>query len=61
VVPCIATTLRKGEYPELMKTRPIYYVHRFDPAWGFTTESRIVDTGPSAGSISDRRGRSVSG
>jgi 3',5'-cyclic-AMP phosphodiesterase len=42
VVPCIATTLRKGEYPLPMKSRPIYHLHRFDPAWGFITESRIV-------------------
>jgi hypothetical protein len=44
VVPCIATTLRKGEYPPAMKTRPVYHLHRFDPAWGFATESRIVST-----------------
>ena len=42
VVPCIATPLRKGEYPPHVKNCPIYYVHRFDPAWGFTTETRIV-------------------
>jgi Icc protein len=42
VVPCVATTLRKGEYPARMKTRPVYYLHRFDPAWGFVTEARIV-------------------
>lgn len=42
VVPCIATTLRKGEYPAHMKTRPIYHLHRYDPAWGFITESRVV-------------------
>jgi hypothetical protein len=24
VVPCIATTLRKGDYPPLMKSRPVY-------------------------------------
>ena len=46
VMPSIATTLRKGEYPALMKTRPVYHIHRFDPVWGFTTESRIVGTGP---------------
>ena len=44
VVPCIATTLRKGEYPPSMKTRPVYHLHRFDPAYGFATESRIVRT-----------------
>jgi 3',5'-cyclic-AMP phosphodiesterase len=42
VMPSIATTLRKGEYPAPMKTRPIYHIHRFDPAWGFATETRIV-------------------
>jgi 3',5'-cyclic-AMP phosphodiesterase len=48
VVPCIATTLRKGEYPPPMKTRPVYHLHRYDPAWGFATESRIVRTDSSA-------------
>jgi 3',5'-cyclic-AMP phosphodiesterase len=47
-VPCIATTLRKGEYPPPMKTRPVYHLHRFDPAWGFVTESRIVGVERSA-------------
>jgi 3',5'-cyclic-AMP phosphodiesterase len=51
VVPCIATTLRKGDYPPPMKSRPVYHLHRFDPAWGFVTESRIVgaDASPSGG------------
>ena len=51
VAPCIATTLRKGEYPPPMKTRPVYHLHRFDPAWGFVTESRIVgaEASPSGG------------
>jgi Icc protein len=42
VVPCIATTLRKGEYPAPMRHRPVYYLHRFDPDGGFTTEARVV-------------------
>jgi 3',5'-cyclic AMP phosphodiesterase CpdA len=42
VMQCIATTLRKGEYPPRMRMRPVYHVHRFDPAWGFVTETRIV-------------------
>ena len=42
VAPCIATTLRKGDYPASMKTRPVYYLHRFDPACGFVTSSRVV-------------------
>jgi 3',5'-cyclic-AMP phosphodiesterase len=42
VVPCIATSLRKGDYPQAMKTRPVYHLHRFDRAWGFITESRVV-------------------
>jgi hypothetical protein len=35
--------LRKGDYPPPMKTRPVYHLHRYDPAWGFVTESRIVE------------------
>ena len=46
VVQCIATTLRRGEYPPDMKTRPVYHLHRFDPAWGFATETRIVPAEP---------------
>jgi 3',5'-cyclic AMP phosphodiesterase CpdA len=42
VMPCIATTLRKGEYPAHMKACPVYYVHRYDPMWGFVTEARVV-------------------
>ena len=42
VMPCIATTLRKGDYPAAMTTRPIYYLHRYEPAWGFITEARVV-------------------
>ena len=42
VMPSVATTLRKGEYPAHMKMRPVYHIHRFDPAWGFATETRIV-------------------
>jgi 3',5'-cyclic-AMP phosphodiesterase len=42
VVPCIATVLRKGDYPSNMRTRPVYHLHRFDPAVGFITETRIV-------------------
>jgi 3',5'-cyclic AMP phosphodiesterase CpdA len=44
VMPCIATTLRKGDYPADMTTRPIYYIHRFNPIWGFSTETQIVGT-----------------
>ena len=53
VMPCIATTLRKGKYPAQMKTRPVYQVHRFDPVWGFATETRIVGPEPSAASTGD--------
>ncbi len=45
VMPSVATTLRKGEYPEAMKTRPVYHIHRYDSAWGFCTEARIIATG----------------
>lgn len=53
VMPCIATTLRKGKYPTQMRTRPVYQVHRFDPVWGFATETRIVGPGLSAVSTGD--------
>lgn len=53
VMPSIATTLRKGEYPAQMKTRPVYHIHRFDSVWGFATETRIVAAEPPAWS---RRG-----
>jgi hypothetical protein len=57
-MPCIATTLRKGEYPAQMKIRPLYHVHRFDPVWGFVTETRIVGTAPATGDsvLSQREG-----
>jgi 3',5'-cyclic-AMP phosphodiesterase len=53
VMPCIATTLRKGDYPAPMKTRPLYHVHRFDPVWGFVTQTRMVATAPSAATTRD--------
>ncbi|HUS56028.1 MAG TPA: metallophosphoesterase [Thermohalobaculum sp.] len=46
VMTCIATTLRKGEYPAEAEGRPIYYLHRFDPVRGFATEARIVGMRP---------------
>ena len=46
VVQCIATSLRKGEYLPSMRARPVYHLHRFDPAWGFATETRIVKSEP---------------
>jgi 3',5'-cyclic AMP phosphodiesterase CpdA len=49
VVQCIATSLRRGEYPVQMKMRPVYQVHGFDPVWGFSTETRIVGTGALGG------------
>jgi len=59
VMPCIATTLRRGDYPSYMKKRPVYQVHRFDPAWGFTTETRIVGAGPAASTRDGNRRRAV--
>jgi 3',5'-cyclic AMP phosphodiesterase CpdA len=49
VVPCIATSLRKGEFPPHIKDRPIYYLHHFDRAGGFTTEARVVGYGSVGG------------
>lgn len=42
VMPSIATSLRKGEYPGETKRLPVYHLHRFDSDWGFSTEARIV-------------------
>ena len=42
VMPAIATTLRHGQYPAHLKSRPVYQVHRFDPILGFATETRIT-------------------
>jgi Icc protein len=42
VATCVATPLRRGDYPADAKGRPIYYVHRFDAAGGFITEPRIA-------------------
>ena len=42
VMPSVATTLRKGEYPPHMNTRPVYHLHRIDSSGTFATESRIV-------------------
>ena len=53
VMPSVATTLRKGHYPPDMKTRPVYHIHRFDPDWGCTPESRIVGPGPSLAAARD--------
>jgi 3',5'-cyclic AMP phosphodiesterase CpdA len=43
VVPCVATTLRKGDYPAHLQSCPVYHLHRFDPLRGFATETRIVE------------------
>jgi hypothetical protein len=43
VVQCIATSLRRGEYPEHMTSRPVYHIHWFEPGEGVSTQSRIVD------------------
>lgn len=42
VAPSTATALRYGSYPPHMRDRPMYYVHRFDPVRGFSTETRVV-------------------
>lgn len=42
VMQCIATSLRKGEYPARMKNCPVYHIHRYDPTSGLTTETRIT-------------------
>ena len=42
VAPCTATTLRKGDFPPQMRTRPIYHLHRLNSACELVTELRIV-------------------
>jgi 3',5'-cyclic AMP phosphodiesterase CpdA len=42
VMPAIATTLRYGSYPLHLRGRPVYHVHRFDPTWGFVSETRVA-------------------
>lgn len=42
VMPSTATTLRWGQYPAHMKSLPVYHIHRYDPVWGFATETRVV-------------------
>lgn len=42
VIPSVATGLRFGDYPAHMKTRPVYFVHRYSPPHGFTTETHLV-------------------
>jgi 3',5'-cyclic-AMP phosphodiesterase len=61
VMSCIATTLRRGEYPAHMKTRPVYQIHRFDPVWGFATETRIVGSGSSTPQTEDSSQRRRAG
>jgi 3',5'-cyclic-AMP phosphodiesterase len=46
VVPATATTLRHGRYPAHLKSQPVYHVHRFDPIWGFSSETRIAAQKP---------------
>ena len=43
VMPCIATPLRRGDYPPNLVNCPIYHIHRFDADGGFTSEIRIVN------------------
>ena len=59
VVQCIATSLRKGGYPPHMKAHPVYHIHRYDPAWGFITETRMV--GMAAATHSDVKARAEAG
>ncbi len=42
VIPSVATALRYGDYPACMATKPIYFVHRLNAPYGFTTETHIA-------------------
>jgi 3',5'-cyclic AMP phosphodiesterase CpdA len=41
-MPAIATSLRHGRYPARLQVCPVYQVHRFDPVWGFASETRVA-------------------
>lgn len=43
VMPSIATTLRRGDYPPELATCPVYHVHKFEADWGFSTEVQVVE------------------
>jgi 3',5'-cyclic-AMP phosphodiesterase len=60
VMPSVATTLRRGEYPDPMRMRPVYQIHRFDPVWGFVSETRIIGTEPSTAAGLRQAARSTS-
>ena len=42
VMSAVATPLRWDTYPDAMKTRPVYQIHRFDEEGAFSSETRIV-------------------
>jgi hypothetical protein len=42
VAPCTATSLRKGDFPPQMQSRPVYHLHRLNAAGELVTEVRIV-------------------
>lgn len=42
VAPSIATAVRYGNYPPHIRQKPVYYVHRFDPVLGLSTETRVA-------------------
>ncbi|MGI9401931.1 MAG: metallophosphoesterase [Rhizobiaceae bacterium] len=42
VMPSIATTLRRGDYPPELETSPVYHVHEFEDDWGFSSVLHVV-------------------
>jgi 3',5'-cyclic-AMP phosphodiesterase len=42
VAPCTVTSLRKGDFPPQMQSRPVYHLHRLNSACELVTEVRIV-------------------
>lgn len=47
VMPATTTMLRYGQYPDHLKSLPVYQVHRYDPVFGFATETRVAATAAS--------------
>ncbi len=44
VMSAVATTLRRGDYPDHLKCSPTYQIHRYQDTSGFVTETRIVNS-----------------
>ena len=46
VASSVATPVRWDDCPAHMSDQPYYTIHRYEPEWGFTSETRLVDCTP---------------